>query len=140
VDELAVAIARDNLGYCLMCTGQSQEGLALCQDAAATLEKLGSRQYLAEVYQDLCYGFLQQGEWATAQAFGEKALALAREYGYEDIERNVLMLLADAALEAEDEATGERYLQQLAKHYPDFRGMQQFLRAFNVREVINLKA
>ncbi len=140
VDELSVAIARDNLGYCLMCTGQNEEGLALCQDAAATVEKLGTRQYLAEMYQDLCYGYLQLGEFATARAYGEKALALAREYGYEDIERNVLMLLADAALEAGNDELADGFLHQLAKHYPDFRGMQQFLRAFNVREVINLKA
>lgn len=140
VDELSVAIARDNLGYCLMCTGQSQEGLSLCQDAAATIEKLGSRQYLAEVYQDLCYGHLQLAEFDTALSVGQKALELAREYGYEDIERNVLMLLADAALDAGQEELGNFYLRQLGRYYPDFRGMEQFFRAFNVREVINLKA
>ncbi|MFN3414343.1 MAG: hypothetical protein ACK42L_09815 [Thermoanaerobaculum sp.] len=140
VDRLSVAIARDNLGYCLMCMGQSGEGLALCQDAACDLEALGSRQYLGEVYQDLCYGYLQLEELESAKLLGEKALTLAREYGYEDIERNVLMLLADAALDAGQEDLGDFYLRQLARFYPDFRGMQQFLRAFNVREVINLKA
>ncbi len=140
VDELSRAIARDNLGYCLMCMGRTEEGLALCQDAAAALEKLGSRQYLAEAYQDLCYGYLQLGQLDTAAACGEKALALAREYRQEDIERNVLMLLADAAMDAGEETKGDFYLRQLARFYPDFRGMQQFLRAFNVREVINLKA
>lgn len=140
VDALSVAIARDNLGYCLMCTGQSEEGLSLCQDAAATIEKLGSRQYLAEVYQDLCYGHLQLADFETALRLGQKALELAREFGYEDIERNVLMLLADAALDAGREELGEFYLRQLGRYYPDFRGMEQFFRAFNVREVINLKA
>lgn len=140
VDALSVAIARDNLGYCLMCTGQSEEGLRLCQDAAATIEKLGSRQYLAEVYQDLCYGHLQLADFETALRLGQKALELAREFGYEDIERNVLMLLADAALDAGREELGEFYLRQLGRYYPDFRGMEQFFRAFNVREVINLKA
>lgn len=140
VDAVALAIARDNLGYCLMCTGQSEEGLALCEDAAASLEKLGSRQYLAEVYQDLCYGHLQLGHFGQARKFGEKALALAREFNQEDIERNVIMLLADAALDAGDETNAAFYLRQLSRFYSDFRGMESFLRAFNVREVINLKA
>ncbi|MGQ9495496.1 MAG: hypothetical protein ACUVRY_04445 [Thermoanaerobaculaceae bacterium] len=140
VDALSLAIARDNLGYCLMCMGQSEEGLALCEDAAASLETLGSRQYLAEVYQDLCYGHLQLGHFGQARQFGEKALALAREFTQEDIERNVVMLLADAALDAGDETSAAFYLRQLSRFYPDFRGMESFLRTFNVREVINLKA
>lgn len=140
VDALSLAIARDNLGYCLMCMGQSQEGLALCEDAAASLETLGSRQYLAEVYQDLCYGHLQLGHFGQARECGEKALALAREFSQEDIERAVVMLLADAALDAGDETIAAFYLRQLSQFYPDFRGMESFLRAFNVREVINLKA
>jgi len=140
VDELSLAITRDNLGYCLMCMGQTEEGLALCQDAAATLEKLGSRQYLAEAYQDLCYGHLQLGQLEAASTLGERALALAREYHQEDIERNVLLLLADAAMDAGKEEAANFYLRQLSRFYPDFRGMEQFLRAFNVREVINLKA
>lgn len=139
-DMITLAIIRDNLGYCLMCTGGVAEGLTLCGDAAASLETIGARQYLAEVYQDLCYGALAQGRLADARVIGEKALALAREYGYDNIERNTLMLLADAAMDAGDEPGCDSYLERLATHYPDFRGMKAFLRAFNVREVINLKA
>ncbi|MCS7182345.1 MAG: tetratricopeptide repeat protein [Thermoanaerobaculum sp.] len=139
-DPLGVAIVRDNLGYCLMCLGQWEAGLALCEDAAATVERLGTRQYLPEVYQDICYGYLSRGNFAIAEQFGLKALALAREYGYRDVERNVLMLLADAAFDEHHEVLANHYLNQLAEHYPDLRGMQAFFRAFNVREVINLKA
>ncbi len=140
VDGLSVAIARDNLGYCLMCVGQADEGMALSGDAAAALETLGARQYLAEVYQDLCYGALQLGRFPEARAWGEKALSLAREYDNPTVSRNTLMLLADAAMDTEDEAAAEQYLHALAEFYPDFRGMTSFLRAFNVRDVINLKA
>jgi tetratricopeptide (TPR) repeat protein len=139
-DEINLAVARDNLGYCLMCTGQVGEGAALCGDAAAALESLGTRQLLPEVYQDLCYGALQQGRFDEARGWGEKALALAREFEHPTVARNTLMLLADAAMDLEDEAAAEGYLQALAEHYPDFRGMKSFLRAFNVRDVINLKA
>jgi tetratricopeptide (TPR) repeat protein len=139
-DPVNLAVARDNLGYCLMCTGKPAEGIALCRDAAATLETLGTGQLLPEVYQDLCYGALQEGHFAEARALGEKALALARKHHHETVERNTLMLLADAAMDAGDEAATDGYLQSLSAYYPDFRGMKDFLRAFNVREVINLKA
>jgi tetratricopeptide (TPR) repeat protein len=139
-DQVNLAVARDNLGYCLMCTGEPANGIALCRDAAATLEALGTRQLLPEVYQDLCYGALQEGAFAEARELGEKALALAREFTHPTVERNTLMLLADAAMDAEDEEATDRYLQSLSAYYPDFRGMKSFLRAFNVREVINLKA
>ncbi len=139
-DPIAVSIMRDNLGYCLMCTGEVAQGLALCTDAAAVLEKVGARQFLSEVYQDLCYGALAKGEFEKAREIGAEALSLAHEYGNSAVERNTLMLLADAALEGEDEGLANGYLESLAAHYPDFEGMKSFLRAFNVREVINLKA
>jgi tetratricopeptide (TPR) repeat protein len=139
-DPINLAVARDNLGYCLMCTGTVAEGLALCRDAAATLEALGTRQLLPEVYQDLCYGALQQGSFEAARQLGEKTLALAREFDHATVERNTLMLLADAAMDAQDEEATEAYLRSLSAYYPDFQGMKSFLRAFNVREVINLKA
>lgn len=138
-DGTATAIMRDNLGYCLMCTARVAEGLALCRDAAAALEAIGARQYLADVYQDLCYGALQSGDFAAAREVGGKALELAREYANAAVERNTLMLLADAAMDEGDEETADGLLHALSAHYPDFRGMKDFLRAFNVREVINLK-
>jgi tetratricopeptide (TPR) repeat protein len=140
MDALSAAILRDNLGYCLMCTGEIEEGVALCRDSAATIEALGSKQFLPEVYQDLCFGALQQDDFALARVHGEKALEMAARYQHPTVERNTLMLLADAALEAEDDETAEEFLDRLAAHYPDFRGMKAFMRAFNVREVINLKA
>lgn len=139
-DPMNLAVARDNLGYCLMCTAQVAEGMALCADAAATLEALGCTQLLAEVYQDLCYGALQQGDFELARRHGEQALALARRWKNETVERNTLMLLADAAMDEGEEEAAEAYLERLAAYYPDFAGMRAFMQAFNVREVINLKA
>jgi tetratricopeptide (TPR) repeat protein len=72
VDGLSISITRDNLGYCLMCVGQAPEGMALSGDAAAAIETIGARQYLAEVYQDLCYGALQLGRFGEAREWGER--------------------------------------------------------------------
>jgi len=139
-DLINLAVARDNLGYCLMCTGKVSEGVSLCEDAAAGLESLRARHLLPEVYQDLCYGALQRGALEDARRFGEKALELAHEYEHETVERNTLMLLADALLDEGNEVEADEYLERLSAHYPDFRGMKAFMHAFNVREVINLKA
>ncbi|MGE5235277.1 MAG: hypothetical protein ACM3O7_02870 [Acidobacteriota bacterium] len=139
-DPVNIALFRDNLGYCLMCTGGVDEGLTLCSDAAASLETVGAKQYLAEVHQDLCYGYLQKGDLVNARQHGERALEFARRYDYPTVERNTLMLLADAAIDAGEEAAADGYLEALSTHYPDFRGMKNFLLAFNVRDVINLKA
>jgi hypothetical protein len=140
LDQITLALIRDNLGYCLMCTTQVEPGLDLCRDAAAVLESIGARQYLAEVYQDVCFGALQHGDLDLARTVGEQALALAAEYNHPTVEKNTLMLLADAAMDAGDDESTDAYLGRLSAHYPDFRGMKAFLQAFNVREVINLKA
>ena len=139
-DVVGVAVMRDNLGYCLMCTGEVAAGASLSSDAAAMLETAGARAFLPEVYQDLCFGALQQGRLPEAMVHGERALALAVEFAHPTVEKNTLMLLADAALDAGEEDKADEYLDRLASHYNDFRGMKAFLRAFNVREVINLKA
>jgi len=139
-DELNTAIFRDNLGYCLMCTKQVDAGMELCRQAAATLESMGARQFLAEVLQDLCYGALQQGNLDEATMWGEQALQLAMEFANETVERNTLMLLADAAMDTGDQESADGYLDKLCTYYPDFQGMKVFLQTFNVREVINLKA
>ncbi len=139
-DPIGSAITRDNLGYCLMCTGRIAEGMALCCEAAAVIENTGARQFLPEVYQDLCYGALQQQRFDEGRKWGEKALALAREFAHPAVERNTLMLLADAAMDEGNEEVAETYLDLLAAHYPDLKGMKSFFAAFNVREVINLKA
>jgi len=43
-------------------------------------------------------------------------------------------------MDAQDEEATDTYLHSLSAYYPDFHGMKAFLRTFNVREVINLKA
>lgn len=139
-DAIGSAITRDNLGYCLMCTGRVTDGMALCCEAAAVLETVGARQFLPEIYQDLCYGALQQQHFDDGRVWGERALALAREFEHPGVERNTLMLLADAAMDEGNEEAAEGYLDLLANHYPDLKGMKSFFAAFNVREVINLKA
>lgn len=71
-DRVNLAVARDNLGYCMMCTGETAEGIGLCRDAAATLEATGTRQLLAEVYQDLCYGALEEAHLDEAKEWEKK--------------------------------------------------------------------
>lgn len=139
-DPLGSAITKDNLGYCLMCTGEVAAGLTLCLEAAAVIESQGARQYLPEVYQDLCYGFLCRQDFAQALSWGQRALQLAGRFQHPGVERNTLMLLIDAAFEQGQEEMAEEFLTQLTSHYPDVAGMRDFFRAFNVRDVINLKA
>jgi tetratricopeptide (TPR) repeat protein len=140
IDSISAAITRDNLGYCLMCTGEARQGLDLCQDAAATIETVGARQFLAEIYQDVCFGALQTGDLALARSAGEQALTFASQFDHPTVEKNTLMLLADAAMDTGDDEAADGFLSRLSAHYPDFRGMKAFLQTFNVREVINLKA
>lgn len=139
-DALGTAITRDNLGYCLMCGGDPVGGLSLCLEAAAVVENLGARQYLPEIYQDVCYGYLCQGNFQQALIWGRKALEMAKQTSHPGVERNTLMLLVDAAMEEGEEELAEEFLTQLAVHYPDVGGMRAFFRTFNVRDVINLKA
>jgi tetratricopeptide (TPR) repeat protein len=131
--RLSRGYALENLGYCRLLDGQTDDGLALVQKALELLEDPTGR---AEAYIDLCYGYLDKNDPERASFYGEAAMEIARD---ERQIRNAHYLLGEAAYKSGDTETAERHFDHLARFYPQFRNLKSLLYAIDLRGMVNLK-
>lgn len=132
----------DNLGYCLICEENFDEGLALCEEARAELELLQAQHVLYETLQDLCYGYILRDRLDKARQCGEEALALAEEYEDLQVMKNCLFLLAEIAVRAGNTFRARRYLRELAEFYPEIQMNEEMIDVFlmtDLTTVVNLR-
>jgi len=130
---LAHGLALDGLGYCKMVMGEVQEGLDLLHESLNILQDPMSR---AEVYVDLCYGYLELSDFANAQRYGEAALEISDDKRQI---RNAHYLLGEVAHTAGDEEKTEYHFSELARFYPEFKNLKSVLYAIDLRAMVNLK-
>jgi len=136
------ATIRDNLGYCLICRDQIDEGLILCEDACRKLEKLQAEHLLYETLQDLCYGYILADRLPEAHQCGEKAISLAEKYDDLQVMKNCLFLLAEIAVRREDTFRARRYLRELAEFYTEVEMNEEMIDIFlmtDLTHVVNLR-
>ncbi len=131
--DLSHAYAVENLGYCKLLEGKIDDGLAYVHEA---LEMLTDPIGRAEAYVDLCYGYVERGDYAQAQMYGEAALQLAKEPRQI---RNAHYLLGEACYKAGDAETASFHFDELAKFYPQFRNLKNLLFAIDLRSMVNFK-
>jgi len=132
----------DNMGYVLMCTERVNEGITLCEKARGILEAMEDRQYLHQVQQDLCYGYLLIDNLDRAQLNGEGALDLAVEVPDPLVVKNCLFLLSEVAVRRGDTFRARRYLRELTTHYPEVGISEEIIDVFLVTDlttVVNLR-
>lgn len=132
----------DNLGYCLICEAELEEGLALCEKARKELEKKKARHLLYETLQDLCYGYLLADDLERARSCGEEAIAIAEEYEDLQVMKNCLFLLAETSVRAGDSFRARRYLRELAEFYPEIDMNEEMIDVFlmtDLTQVVNLR-
>ncbi len=140
--EANKATVLGNLGYALMCTDRLEEGLMLCEQARATLDRLSADNLIYENLQDLCYGYVLDDQLVQAQAAGERALALAERYDDNQVMKNCLFLLAEVAVRRGDAFRGRRYLRELAEFYPEIEMNEEIIDVFlttDLTNVVNLR-
>ncbi|MBK5260220.1 MAG: tetratricopeptide repeat protein [Thermoanaerobaculia bacterium] len=125
--------ALEGIGYCKIIQGQVEEGLAFVHQSLPYFTRSFD---LAESYIDLCYGYLQLGDTASAQQWGEKALSIAEDARHI---RNGHYMLGEAAFHAADFETADYHFGELAKFYPEFRSLKNLLFAVDLRSIVNLK-
>jgi len=123
----------ENLGYCRLLNGQTDDGIELIQSAIPYLD---DETGLAEAYVDLCFGFLEKQELERAQFFGEAGLRLATE---ERQVRNAHYLLGEVACKTGDTVTADFHFGELARFYPAFKNLKSLLFAIDLRGMVNFK-
>jgi tetratricopeptide (TPR) repeat protein len=133
------AILMDNMGYCWLLKGKYARGLELIHEALRLAEEVGASRCVAESLQDLCFGNMKLGTLDQAAAYGERALALGDEHDYSDVIRNCCYLLSEVYHLSDDEQTSDEYLERLQALFPDIPYLRDFLRTFDVSNIIALK-
>ena len=79
------------------------------------------------------------GNLDEAQEYGESALAMAEEHGYDFFRRNCYYLLGEIASQSGEDAKADDYFRRLAEFYPQFAFLSDFLREYDISSMINLK-
>ncbi len=110
------AILLDNIGYCGLLNGEYRKGLQRIHEALDLATEIGASRCLAEPQQDLCFGYMKLGELDQAARYGERALSLGEEQLSDD------------------------YLEKLQALFPDIPYLRDFLRTFDVSNIIALKS
>lgn len=131
--DLSHSYALENLGYCLMLQGKTDQGLAYVHEALTTLsDPIGQ----AEAFIDLCYGYIANGDFSKARTYGECGLEMAREPRQI---RNSHYLLGEACYKSGDREAADFHFSELAKFYPQFRNLKNLLYAIDLRSMVNFK-
>ncbi|HEX8170391.1 MAG TPA: hypothetical protein VF824_07620 [Thermoanaerobaculia bacterium] len=131
--DLSHGYALENLGYCLLLEGKIEDGLAHVHEALAMLSDPMGR---AEAYIDLCYGYVESGDYTRAILYGEAGLEIARDSRQI---RNAHYLLGEAAYKSGDAESADFHFSELAKFYPQFKNLKHLLYAIDLRSMVNLK-
>jgi tetratricopeptide (TPR) repeat protein len=121
------------LGYNKIITGATDEGIQLMESVLGQIQNPTVR---ADALTDLCYGYIDRGEYATAIRYGEEALTLAAEPRQI---RNAHYLLGEAAYQMGNTEAAEFHFDKLAAFYPEFRHLKSLLFAIDLRSMVNLK-
>ena len=122
-----------NLGYNRVLVGDTVEGIRMIE---SILDQIQVPSTLSDSYIDLCYGYLDLGDYAKARQYGETGLDLAVDPRQV---RNAHYLLGEASYKMGDVDAAERHFEQLARFYPQFRHLKSLLFGIDLRSMINLK-
>ena len=130
------AFVFQNIGYCRLTLGQTDDGISLVKRAIDAMKACGAEGFAAESYIDLCLGYLDKGELETARYWGELGLEQATETRQV---RNAHYLLGEVAYNSGDITTAEFHFENLARYYPEFANLKNLLYAIDLRKMVNFK-
>ena len=122
-----------NLGYNKLQTGEIAEGITLI---LSVIDSLEGNATLSDANIDLCYGYLELGDFPRARGYGEKGLELAVEARQI---RNAHYLLGEVAYKDGDLEAAEYHFDELARYYPQFRNLKSLLFAIDLRSMVNFR-
>lgn len=135
----ALAVARDNLGYCYVLDEQMERGIPLLESALREAREHDVGRYIAEAAQDLCFAWLKLERPDVAEPHGRSALRGAEERAYLDIEKNALWLLGEALCRQGREDEAQALFTRLEAFYPGMNDLGRFLRTYDISAMVSLK-
>ncbi len=139
--KLERALILDNIGYCRTVEGRHAEGFRHLYQSLRTLRSLGAKGFERYPRIDLCFAMLEIGRYKAAYRHGIIALRIAESVGDNDISKNALYLLGEAANLARDTRGAREHFRTLQERFfPSDKYLPDFLLAIDVRKLINLKA
>lgn len=122
-----------NLGYNKLQIGRTAEGLELIHSVLDVIEGESTK---ADLNIDLCFGYMELADYATARSYGEKGLEIAVEPRQI---RNAHYLLGEVAYKLGDLDTAHFHFDELARYYPQFRNLKSLLFAIDLRSMVNFR-
>lgn len=135
------ALILDNLGYCRTVEGRYTEGFRHLYESLRTLRAIGAQKLQRFPRIDLCFAMLEVGRYRDAYRHGLVALQIAESVGDNNMAKNALYLLGEAANLAFDIRGARQHFKTLQERYfPNDRYLPDFLLAIDVRKMINLRA
>lgn len=132
-------LTTDHVGYVLAMKGLLPEAKEKLEGAHAKARELRITELLAEIGTDLCFVNLRLGNLSEARSYGEEALAIAEEHGYDFFRRNCYYLLGEVASQGGNDEVADDYFRRLAEFFPQFAFLGDFLREYDISSMINLK-
>ena len=132
--ESVRAMILGNLGGAKVLSGRFAEGVEILEQV---LTQMDEDYLVAEVSLDLCFGYLELGQYELAERYGRRGLELAtikRQI------RNANHLLGETCIRLDRYDEADAYFDVVASYYPDFKNAKQLLVAVDLCSVVNWKA
>lgn len=123
-----------NIGCAKVMNGETVDGIRILE---SVLPEFSAPYLVAEVCLDLCFGYIERGDYAVAESYGRRGLELA-QIGRQT--RNANHLLGEICVRTDRYEEADGYFDVVAAYYPQFKNVKQLLVAVDLFSVINWKA
>ena len=135
------ALLLDNLGYCRVVQGRTDEGFSLLFSSLQTIIRHGAERYQTGPRLSLCFAYLDVGKLDSALRHGMRSLDIASESGDDNGIKYAHFLLGETYNQKGNTEIAHGFFSRLQKRYfPDAEHVPELLLAIDVRPLINLKA
>lgn len=122
-----------NLAYSKLQVGEIQEAISLIEPILGDIQVPST---FADSHLDLCYGYMELGDYAKAKYYG----GIGLEHAVEQRQiRNGHYLLGEVAYKDGDVAGADFHFEELARFYPEFRNLKSLLFAIDLRAMVNFR-
>ncbi|MGH9360335.1 MAG: hypothetical protein ACRD2T_00350 [Thermoanaerobaculia bacterium] len=130
-----------NLGYCRVLERRFAEGYRLLYESLALQRQFGTETHQVINRLDLCFAHLETGRYRHALRQGRVALRMAERLGQDELLKNALYLVGEAANLGGDLTGAQRTFARLQRDFfPGNPYLPSFLLAVDVRKLVNLHA
>lgn len=129
-----------NMGYCLLIIGEHRAGFEHLFRSLRVFRRERAQRQIMQTHLDLCFGYLEIERPERALQHGRVAYELAQESEDRECLKKTLYLLGEAESLTGRPELAREYFDKLQEYFPDAPFVSDFLLAFDVRKMINLRA